>query len=681
MRARNGLSLTHYHRIGLVLAAFSYPLGYHVSGIPLRVMFSVAVALPCCSCVANLIGAGLPLICEKFQVDPAVIAAPCMTTLVDCVGILTYLKISGIIIGTHEEEGAGEGEGGEGSENGGEPDASCGCRVDTTWVGEDDIKCEKEPTEPPTIAFCEMRGTDDQLAAEACCLVDQCWQITGGCASHDEELSEENRALLVQHPHCDTKNACDSLQGHEDWAIDPETCQLTSSAERDGDAAIDGFMWILLAAALVFCAMSGYQQWKEAQEGDQTDPHADGAHHSTSTSHDKAVEEMVDPVKYLVLNTATVRRGPDADSDKMGELKSKQMIECVEKTTNAAGLEVLRLKKKGDGSPIDGGWVKTVTSKGKQLLHQLPGAQFPGDPSPHILPKDEIEAAIQEALTNLTLLPKMDIDAAKVVQQLANSLQVQIILQTDAHKHQRVLKSVPLLSNMTTVELRPIIESVEVLHFTTGQDIISEDATDQDMYVVMEGTAVCTKLGVNDGGPIAQYGKGDFFGERAALANEPRAATVTADSDLTVLKLDRSAYNLVLDSANADVEVVHSLQKKYQQTCGTPQPRVRRQTQVTYARGHGGLGAHGGPSVFGAIKGARRGPTGGRRGSDTSTNLEYAQQAVDAGTKPGSPRRYSDPEVSATAILPANRQTSFKPAEFRQKCLAYSVSALVVFCL
>ena len=46
-------------------------------------------------------------------------------------------------------------------------------------------------------------------------------------------------------------------------------------------------------------------------------------------------------------------------------------------------------------------------------------------------PKAEalIEAAVKEALVNLSLLPNMDIDAAKVVQQLANSLQVQIILQ------------------------------------------------------------------------------------------------------------------------------------------------------------------------------------------------------------------------------------------------------------
>lgn len=42
--------------IGLCLAAFAYPLGVHIADIPLRVMFSVALALPAVSCVANLIG-------------------------------------------------------------------------------------------------------------------------------------------------------------------------------------------------------------------------------------------------------------------------------------------------------------------------------------------------------------------------------------------------------------------------------------------------------------------------------------------------------------------------------------------------------------------------------------------------------------------------------------------------
>ena len=107
-----------------------------------------------------------------------------------------------------------------------------------------------------------------------------------------------------------------------------------------------------------------------------------------------------------------------------------------------------------------------------------------------------------------------------------------------------------------------------------------------------------------------------------------------------MLKLDRSAYNLVLDSANVDVDVVHSLQKNYQQTCGTPPPRQRRQ-QVNYARAGATLGAHGGPSVMGAFKGAFKG--GGRRGSATLETADAPAPALRS--KPGSPRRYSDPEV------------------------------------
>ena len=66
------------------------------------------------------------------------------------------------------------------------------------------------------------------------------------------------------------------------------------------------------------------------------------AHGAASNGgHDAPAVEEMEPVKYLVLNTSTVRRGPNADSEKLGEFKAKQMIECVEKTTNAAGLEVL----------------------------------------------------------------------------------------------------------------------------------------------------------------------------------------------------------------------------------------------------------------------------------------------------------------------------------------------------
>jgi hypothetical protein len=66
------------------------------------------------------------------------------------------------------------------------------------------------------------------------------------------------------------------------------------------------------------------------------------------------------------------------------------------------------------------------------------------------------------------------------------------------------------------------------------------------MLLSPTAAAAAAAEGVNNELPIMHYEAGDFFGERAMLVNEPRAATVTAEADLCVLRLDRSAYELVL---------------------------------------------------------------------------------------------------------------------------------------
>ena len=54
----------------------------------------VAVALSAQVLTSNLIGAALPLIAKACRQDPAVVASPAITTLVDVTGMVLYFTVA-----------------------------------------------------------------------------------------------------------------------------------------------------------------------------------------------------------------------------------------------------------------------------------------------------------------------------------------------------------------------------------------------------------------------------------------------------------------------------------------------------------------------------------------------------------------------------------------------------------
>lgn len=66
------------------------------SGIPLAAV--VAVALLAICTWANIIGSLVPLVAERFRIDPTVMSAPLITTLVDATGLFIYFTIARLLL-------------------------------------------------------------------------------------------------------------------------------------------------------------------------------------------------------------------------------------------------------------------------------------------------------------------------------------------------------------------------------------------------------------------------------------------------------------------------------------------------------------------------------------------------------------------------------------------------------
>jgi cAMP-dependent protein kinase regulator len=107
------------------------------------------------------------------------------------------------------------------------------------------------------------------------------------------------------------------------------------------------------------------------------------------------------------------------------------------------------------------------------------------------------------------------------------------------------IRSVALLSTLNEYERLILADALTSCSYAAGEVILREGEPGHEFYIVEDGEVKATKEGVA-GEVSRRLTSGDYFGERALLTNEPRAATITAVTPVVAQKLDRATFKRLL---------------------------------------------------------------------------------------------------------------------------------------
>jgi len=119
-----------------------------------------------------------------------------------------------------------------------------------------------------------------------------------------------------------------------------------------------------------------------------------------------------------------------------------------------------------------------------------------------------------------------------------------------------ILKSVPIFASVPEGQLVDLATIAETVEFDAGEIIMNQGDLGTSMYIVVDG-----RVRIFEGDKdLAEHGTRAVFGELAALDPKPRAASVQALEDCTLLRLDgESLYDLMSGNKEVTRGIVHVL--------------------------------------------------------------------------------------------------------------------------
>ena len=120
------------------------------------------------------------------------------------------------------------------------------------------------------------------------------------------------------------------------------------------------------------------------------------------------------------------------------------------------------------------------------------------------------------------------------------------------------LKKIPLFAAVPDEVLGKIAPWTAVEEWPEGKVIVREGGFSNHFYAIQEGTAKVERNGRH----IADLGPGDIFGEQGLLEHQERSATVTATSEIRLIKIEHWELSRMRQSMP---DVVDELRRKVEE--------------------------------------------------------------------------------------------------------------------
>ena len=106
------------------------------------------------------------------------------------------------------------------------------------------------------------------------------------------------------------------------------------------------------------------------------------------------------------------------------------------------------------------------------------------------------------------------------------------------------LAAIPLFASCSKKELQHLRSLCDEIDIAPGKVLTKQGSVGYECFVIVSGTA---SVAIDDQ-VVTSLGAGAYFGELALLDKQPRSATVTAVSPMTVLVMGPRQFSSALDA-------------------------------------------------------------------------------------------------------------------------------------